>query len=64
MTTKTSFDAQTPCRRVWEDLLDDGKLNSTTGKTFDLYCIQRSGIIGWLANQILQLAEMALFFVG
>ena len=38
MTTKTAFDAQTPCRRVWEDLLDDGKLNSTTGKTLnDLY---------------------------
>lgn len=31
MTTKTAFDAQTPCRRVWEDLMDDGKLSSTTG---------------------------------
>ncbi|XP_068685354.1 non-lysosomal glucosylceramidase-like isoform X1 [Montipora capricornis] len=30
VTTKTAFDAQTPCRRVWEDFLDDGKLNSTT----------------------------------
>lgn len=31
VTTKTAFDAQTPCRRVWEDLMDDGKLNSTAG---------------------------------
>lgn len=31
VTTKTAFDAHSPCRRVWEDLLDDGKLNSTTG---------------------------------
>lgn len=33
VTTKTAFDAQTPCRMVWEDLLDDGKLNSTAGRS-------------------------------
>ena len=36
MTTKTAFDAQTPCRRVWEDLMDDGKLNSTAGIHMDI----------------------------
>ncbi|XP_031554727.1 non-lysosomal glucosylceramidase-like [Actinia tenebrosa] len=30
VTTKSSFDSRTPCRRVWEDLMDDGKLSSST----------------------------------
>ncbi|EDO31657.1 predicted protein, partial [Nematostella vectensis] len=30
VTTKTWFDSRTPCRRVWNDLMDDGKLNSST----------------------------------
>ena len=37
VTTKTAFDAQTPCRRVWEDLMDDGKLSSTTGISNGIY---------------------------
>lgn len=31
MTTKASFDARTPCRRIWDDLMDDGKLSSSSG---------------------------------
>ncbi|XP_073242353.1 non-lysosomal glucosylceramidase-like isoform X1 [Porites lutea] len=33
VTTKTAFDAQTPCRGVWEDLMDDGKLSPKTGSS-------------------------------
>ena len=35
VTTKTAFDAQTPCRGVWEDLMDDGKLSPKTGIKFN-----------------------------
>ena len=32
MTTKVGFDPKSPCRKLWEDLWDDGKLTNHVGK--------------------------------
>ena len=32
VTTKVGFDPKSPCRKLWEDLWDDGKLTNHVGK--------------------------------
>ena len=31
VSSKVAFDSKTPCRKVWEDLADDGMLSSKAG---------------------------------